>query len=367
MGRLPAALLALLLLPGAAAARDCEAPQPVCAAAASVFALSGFSPVGSAVRIGPGLLVTSRHVVADETEVVLFLPDRTPLAAEVVPGDFEDDLVLLRAVLPEGPSLQPAQTAPKPPLYAIGADLAAGRVRVFAPGPLHALPAEGLPRARLHHGAESRPGTSGGALLDAAGRLQGFLAAGGEGRNEAIPAERLAALQAASGPGAGARGAEIGQAVRACQEGLEALSGQRPLAREAAAALEADCRATLNRQFWDEAAQVLAIGGHRAEAVGLFADGLAADPEALNTRIGYAVALHLDGRWGEGLENLAWLLQRLPRDPQVLRLAVQAGAWGGDRDLAERAYALLAEHHPAQAEAARRFLDSDSPPPRLPQ
>lgn len=68
MGRLPAALLALLLLPGAAAARDCEAPQPVCAAAASVFALSGFSPVGSAVRIGPGLLVTSRHVVADETE-----------------------------------------------------------------------------------------------------------------------------------------------------------------------------------------------------------------------------------------------------------------------------------------------------------
>lgn len=360
--------LLLLLLPAwtAPAAADCGAPAPVCAARGAVFPVSGFSPIGSAVRIGPALLVTSRHVVADETEVTLFLPDRSPLRAEVLPSDYEDDLALLRADLPEGPALAPAEVPPQAPLYAVGADVAAGRVAVFAPGPLHAAPAPGHPRARLHHGAVSGPGTSGGALLDAEGRLQGFLAAGGEGRNEAIPAGRLAALQAASGAGAGARGAALGRAVRACQEGLERLAGQRPLPEPAAVALEADCRASGNRQYWDEAARTLALAGRRAAAVDLFADSLAEDPEALNTRIGYAVALHLDGRWAEGLENLAWLLQRLPRDPQVLRLAIQAGAWGGDRALAERAYALLAEHHPAQAEAARRFLESDSPPPRLP-
>ncbi|MGI9387417.1 MAG: hypothetical protein ACR2OX_08290, partial [Methyloligellaceae bacterium] len=50
----------------------CLAPQPVCGARASVFQIKSFNPYGSAVRIGFDLLVTSRHIVANETRVTVF-------------------------------------------------------------------------------------------------------------------------------------------------------------------------------------------------------------------------------------------------------------------------------------------------------
>ena len=79
--RLGAMVVALALLAwGQAPAQDsaqesgCAAPAPVCAARAAVFPLgSRFDPLASAVRIGPDLLVTSRHVMADETRAELRL------------------------------------------------------------------------------------------------------------------------------------------------------------------------------------------------------------------------------------------------------------------------------------------------------
>jgi hypothetical protein len=78
------------------------------------------------------------------------------------------------------------------------------------------------------------------------------------------------------------------------------------------------------------------------------------------------VSLHLARRYGEELPHLAWLLDVLPDDPQVLRLGIQAGKWGGDPALAQRALALLEQHHPAQAAAARGFLAAPGPPPAPP-
>ena len=179
----------------------CAAPAPVCAAQDSVFVISTpFDPLASATLMAPELLVTNRHVVADETRVEVTTADGGRLVGAVVASAFAGDLVLVRVPGLEGEPLARGE-AGEGLLYAIGVDDASGRVRVYAPGHRLAAPAEGKPLARLHHTARSQPGNSGGALVNENGWLVGIVAAGGDGRNDAIPASRLADLEAASGPG----------------------------------------------------------------------------------------------------------------------------------------------------------------------
>lgn len=358
-------LLALLLAPAARGqGDDCSAPPPVCAARGAVFAVSAFDPLGSAVRLGENRLVTARHVVADAATVTLFLSDGRPLEARVVPSDYPGDLVLLETDgLPPGPVLTPGAARLDSALYTLGADIGERRIRAYQPGRLAFAPPPDRPLARLHHDAYSQPGNSGGALVDAEGRLVGIVASGGEGRFEAIPAEAIPALAARSGPDKAAASAEIGAAVRICTTLLENLGAAGPrLEDQPAKAVATACRRSGNRQLTDLAAQTLGRAGRTAAAVTLFEAGLAEDPNAVNTRIGLAVTHHLARDFEAALPQLRWLVEHAGDDPQVLRLAIQAGAWGGDPALAERALARLKTADPRSAAAAERFLGN--PPPR---
>jgi len=364
-------LAGLLLVVAAPAARGqaeaCPQPQPVCETRAAVFAISAFDPIGSAVRLGETRLVTARHVVADEEVVRLFLPDGRPLEARVVPGDYPGDLVLLEAAgLPPGPVLTPEPLNAESALYTVGADVGQRSVRAYDPGHLTFAPAEGRPLARLHHGAYSQPGNSGGALVDEDGRLVGIVASGGEGRFEAIPAEAIAEVIERSGPEAAAASAEIGAAVRICTTLLDNLRDAGPqLEEQQAKAIETACRRSGNRQLTDLAGQTLGRAGRSTAAIALFEQGLAEDPNAVNTRIGLAITYHLARDFEAELPQLRWLMDNVGDDLQVLRLAIQAGAWGGDPELAERALARLKEVNPESAPAAERFLEN--PPPRPPK
>jgi len=367
-----AAVLLLALLPTAAGAQDdsCTQPEPVCDARAAVFAISGFDPVGSAVRLGETRLVTARHVVADMRTVRVFLADGSPLRATVVLTDYPGDLVLLEvAGLPPGPVLAPAPVAPDSTLYTVGADVGRQRIRVYDPGRLHFAPPPGKPLARLHHGAYSQPGNSGGALVDEKGALVGIVASGGEGRFEAIPATAIAELTERSGSAAVSdASAGIGAAVRICTTLLDNFrDAGRRLEDQQARAIEVSCTRSGNRQLSDLAGQTLGRAGRTQAAIALFEQGLAEDPNAVNTRIGLAVTYHLARDFEAALPHLAWLLDNAGDDLQVLRLAIQAGAWGGDMELAERALARLKEVNPQSAPAAEQFLMNPPPrPPKLP-
>ena len=183
-----------------AAEAGCAAPAPVCAARAAVFAVSAFDPMASAVRVAPDLLVTNRHVVADDPRAEVHLPDGGRLSAEVVPSSYPGDLALLRVEgLPSGPILPIVPLDPQARLHSVAAER--GRIRAYGEGRVILAPAPAKPLARLHHSAYSQPGNSGGALVDAAGRLVAIVTSGGEGRNEAIPAREIARLRAMSGAG----------------------------------------------------------------------------------------------------------------------------------------------------------------------
>ena len=326
---------------------QCAAPAPVCAAQDSVFAISTpFDPLASATLIAPELLVTNRHVVADETRVEVTTADGGRLVGAVVASAFAGDLVLVRVPGLEGEPLARG-VAGEGLLYAIGADDASGRVRVYAPGHRLAAPAEGKPLARLHHTARSQPGNSGGALVNENGWLVGIVAAGGEGRNDAIPASRLADLEAASGPGREAESAVLGRAYRDCIESIEAV---------ALDALADVCRATGNRQLIDLAGQRLGRAERYDASARLYRAALEIDPDSVNSIVGLVVTLHRAERWNDEAAVLRGLIERLPADFQFLRMSVQAGKFAGDAALVDRALALIGQHHADALDAANEFL-----------
>ena len=358
------------LLAGGAAAKAeedrCQAPEPVCAARGRVFRIASFDPVASAVLIGPGLLVTNRHVVADLPWADVFPPGGPVMRAQVVATDYPGDLVLLRAEgLNGGPALEMAPADAGAEVYAVGVDVGRERVRVYAPGRIILPPAEGKPLARLHHSAHSQPGNSGGALVDGAGRLVGIVTSGGEGRHEAIGATQLAVLRARSGPRYADASRALGVHYRKCIEALE-QARRGPAEAALGDAIAESCVASGNRQLFDLAGQF--FGGARRvdDSVAMFERALEQDPNAINSRLGLAVMLDFSRRYGAAVPHLAWLLGVVPADRRVLRLAVQVGKWGGNADLAQRALALLEKHHPDLAPRARDFLADDRPPPGPP-
>ena len=358
------------LLAGGAAAKAeedrCQAPEPVCAARGRVFRIASFDPVASAVLIGPGLLVTNRHVVADLPWADVFPPGGPVMRAQVVATDYPGDLVLLRAEgLNGGPALEMAPADAGAEVYAVGVDVGRERVRVYAPGRIILPPAKGKPLARLHHSAHSQPGNSGGALVDGAGRLVGIVTSGGEGRHEAIGATQLAVLRARSGPRYAAASRALGVHYRKCIEALE-QARRGPAEAALGDAIAESCVASGNRQLFDLAGQFFGRARRVDDSVAMFERALEQDPNAINSRLGLAVMLDFSRRYGAAVPHLAWLLGVVPADRRVLRLAVQVGKWGGNADLAQRALALLEKHHPDLAPRARDFLADDRPPPGPP-
>jgi len=344
---------------GALAQQTCAAPQPVCAARDSVFALSStFDPYASAVRIGPDLLVTNRHAVADAGTVQITLVDGNKVEGTVIPSSFEADLILIRAALPQG-SVSVRGREASGDLYVIGQDIGARRIRVFPKGNLLRAADPSKPLSRLHHTAYTQPGLSGGALVNAAGELVGIATSGGAGRFEAVPTARLAKLEELSGGAHVSRSVEIGRAYRDCIIDLEKAGRTRDaLASDAGVRIKKSCTETGNRQLFDLAGQLFGKARDFEAALDFFRRSLDTDPNAINARIGMVITLTFAQRPRDALDHVRWLIDVVPQSTQVQRFAVHVGKSAGDMALAEKGLALIAKHNPAQLEAAKRFLEA---------
>lgn len=363
-----AALWICLALPWSpAGATDCEQPDPVCAVRQAVFAISSFDPLASAVRIGPKTLVTSRHAVANESGVTVFLANGGRLQGKVIPTDYPGDIVLLTVEgLPSGAAVEIAsEFSPEigEHVYSIGVDVAKQAVRAFPVGSVLLPPADNHPLARLHHTAYSQPGNSGGALVSADGQFVGIIASGGEGRYEAVPAAALNDLKDRSGPAFGGASDILGAAVRDCTLFLEERRGNRtPLTEEEAGRIGTACMGTRNRQYFDLAAELFGASGMLRRSIAASEASIAQDPNSLNARLTAVVTYHLAGWYEEEIPHLRFLMEHIPDDPLVIRYGIQAGIWGGDIALAEAALERLKLSNPNMVPAAEKFFEA--PPPR---
>ncbi len=345
---------------------DCPHPAPVCRVRQAVFPVSGFDPLASATRIGPALLVTNRHVVADRGTAVIHTPDG-PKEAQVVASAYTGDLALLevRGLPPGGFVPDFGGDVPEDgDFYAVGIDIARKEGRVFEPGGLIARPAEGAPLGRVHIRARMQPGVSGGALVDGAGRLTGIAIGGGNGRFEAAPMESVQALLTLrADPKAGEVTRRLGAAFAACAAGIDVFRGRAADDAERRG-LEETCAAAGNHGQLLEAGRLLARAGDFTSAIALHGQAAGQVPNSINARLSLLVSLQLGGRFEEMTDHARRLMGMAPEDPQALRFAIQSGVWGGAPELAEAAYRALKMVDPRQAEAARRFIDAAPPAPK---
>ena len=348
------------------AVADCPHPAPVCRVRQAVFPVSGFNPAASATRIGPALLVTNRHVVADRPDAIVHTPGG-PRQARVVPSAYAGDLVLLevRGLPADGfvPDLRGEVTG-EGPFYAVGVDIARREVRVFDPGGLISGPAEGAAFGRLHIRSRMQLGVSGGALVDESGKLAGIAVGGGENRFEALPPVAVRSLLALrSDADAAGTTRRLGTALADCAAAMDAFQGR--------AANEADreelagtCAEAGNHGQLLEAGRLLARAGDFDGAIALHGLAVGQVPNSINARISLLVSLQLGGRFEEMTGHARRVMRMAPEDPQALRFAIQSGVWGNAPQLAEEAYRALLKADPRQAEAARRFIDAAPPAPK---
>lgn len=356
-------LVAILAAAGRAAAA-CDAAPPVCEARRYVLPLIVDAAVASGVYIGRGRLVTNRHVVAGRRTVAVRLPGGSR-DVRIVPTAYPGDLVLLTA---EGLDLGPppplaAAVATGSPLRVIAATQEAGSVTVYPAGRLLLPAAPEKPLARLQHDAPGALGSSGGYLADAAGALAGVVTTGAADLGEAIPASEIERLVALSGDNHQVAHERLSAAYAGCLEGLRHVPDRRGrLPQRLVTHVTRTCSATGNRQLVSRAGELLGRAGHLDEARELFGLALDGDPHSLEARQGLVVALHLAGLYAEAVPHIRWLMGVLPREAEILRLAIQGGKLSGEGALAEEAYDRLQQHHPALAVPMRRFLDSPLPP-----
>lgn len=347
-------------------AQACSAPDPVCAAAKNVVAISGFEPVGSAVMLGDGMLVTNRHMVADQQTVIVALPNGARAQADVIPTSYAGDLVLLKTndLDPDEPLLI-SRPILNGVLYVIGFDLGREAIRVYKPGRMIVDLAE-TPLARLHMDAPALPGNSGGAVVDALGNLVGIVASGGEGRNEAIPALEIERVKQSSGPAFKDASVLIGRAYRECVDTLNDVSALRgPLPDVLSTTLTESCLASNNRQLMDLAGQAFGQRRNIDGSLKLLEESYKQDPNAPNTIVSLAITYHLAQRWADEIPVLKHGLDILPDDPQLLRFALQAGIWGGAQELADFAMSRIEVVLPQIAPGARKFYNDPPPAPQV--
>jgi len=346
-------------LPASAGAQKiaCRAPQAVCSARASVFVISSFDPLASAVRIGPDILVTNRHITVDQDAVTVTLKNGTRIPGRVIATGYKGDLVLIKVRnLPAGPIMTLAKISENQKLYTVGADIFRRKIRVYPPGKILLKPSTTAPFARLYHTALSRPGNSGGALVDDKGRLVGIVTAGGEGRYEAFPTSAIEKLKSLSGDQYIRKFQQIGVALRACIDLQDAVPQRSRMSKEMAQKLSDTCRLSNNRQLMDNAAVMLGQSRYLKLSQHLLEKALLRDPQAINTRLSLITALTFSRRYKQALPHIRQLLAVIPQDASLQRYAIQAGKFGEDMALANQGLALVKKYNPAQAEAAARFL-----------
>ena len=339
---------------------DCSAPAPVCAWTSKIVGIKTPNMIASGVQISPDFIVTNRHVAEDHQQVLTRNHKAALRPAVPIPHDFAADLVVLR--LQDSEAVLPARvevaTISSQQLYVVGFDQGRNAARVYKPAEFAHYPdSASFPQARIHTDARALPGNSGGAVVDADGRLVGILASGDGKLSEVIPAEHINVLLSRSGPQHETAFFDQGKALRICADTLYFAAEiprnpPLPLIRK----ITDNCRKANNKQLYDQAGQLFGKWWMFVESEQFLLLSQTADPNSPNTLMSLAVTYHLDRRPEQGRPVLKRYLELDPANAQALRLGIQTAGLLKDRPFADEVLELMRQHNPAALPLAESFI-----------
>ena len=339
---------------------DCSAPAPVCAWTSKIVGIKTPNMIASGVQISPDFIVTNRHVAEDHREVLTRNHKVALRPATPIPHDFAADLVVLRLQDSEAalPAKVEAASMSSPQLYVVGFDQGRNAARVYTPAEFAHYPnSTAFPQARIHTDARALPGNSGGAVVDAEGRLVGILASGDGKLSEVIPAEHINVLLSRSGPQHETAFFDQGKALRICADTLYFAAEiprnpPLPLIRK----ISDNCMKARNKQLYDQAGQLFGKWWMFTESEQFLLLSQTADPNSPNTLMSLAVTYHLDRRPEKGRPVLRRYLELDPANAQALRLGIQTAGLLKDRAFADEVLELMRQHNPAALPLAESFI-----------
>lgn len=178
-------LVALLFAGCSTGAADPAPPPPslpdlVAQVEPSVVTVRVPSGLGSGVVYRGDLIVTNQHVVGDTRQVVLQFADGTSAPGQVLAADRISDLAVIRSARGGLPPLPVRTDLPRPGETALALGSPLGLENTVTAGIVSAVGRElpgrapGSPLGLVQTDAPISPGNSGGALVDAWGRLIGI-------------------------------------------------------------------------------------------------------------------------------------------------------------------------------------------------
>ncbi len=342
---------------------NCDAPQLVCGARGSLFKISSFMPSATAVRIGPDLMVANRLSVADESQVKITLDGGKTITGTVIPTSYDDDLILIRAALQEGPVMDRSDR-PGPSLYQLGLDWPSKSNFTQSQRELLSRSVEGKEYSKIYIRTGKRPTIAGGVLVNNDGALVGIITSDVEGRAQAIGFQRIEDLRKVSGSAHTIRSREIGTAYRQCHHLIAQgrLNRQQQQPQAFLDDLRINCKNTKNQYLMDQAVQFFVQSGRFSWSEEYFNSGLERDPNSINTRLGLVELLLMARRYNDALPHIQNLVKIIPEEAKLQSYAIQTGRFLKDQKLVEDTMVLIRKHNPQLLEAAQQFLASDPKP-----
>ena len=318
--------------------------------------------IASGTLINDNFIITNRHVVEDHSHVIVRLFNGEIKKAYSLPNNYPVDLTILtlnKSIDPKNINLKMNSTIPKK-LKVVGFDQGRKKSRIYKEGNvIHFPDLKKFSFSRIHTNAQSLPGNSGGAVIDENFNLIGFLASGDGNYNEVVPIQALKKVIEKTDLIVKEDFLKWGKNIRICADTLEfSYKFQKRPPDNLINKIENFCTLSRNKQLYDQVGQTFGRWGLFDKSIFFLKKSLKLDPYSPNTLLSIAISYHIKRNINSEKPIILKLLQLIPEDPQVLRLAVQVAGYLKDKKLAKEVLNLIKKYNPAAFPLANDYLNN---------
>ena len=321
------------------------------------------SPItASAVKLTDNFYVTNKHVVEDNYYVNLYDNKGSFLKAKVLQNDHPADLVILSINHENNQAIIPYKiTNDFNGLRSVAFGIGRQSIRIFPLGNLISLPSENYKQARIHSTIKNLPGISGGALINKKGQLVGILTSGSGNYNEAIPVNILNEVIELTTREKNSYD-ERYKNIRRCAQAIEIMYNNfNQFSQLDFVDVENNCNSANLKTFYDMLGQIYGNYGHFEKSLLFLKKSSKLDPNSPTSLISLAVAYQFNKDFQNQAKVLKRLINLIPQDVLVLRMAIKSSAFSNDIDFARKSLILIKKYNKRAFNQAYNFLKQSFP------
>ena len=340
---------------------NCNFKKEICFWKEKIVGIKTPMMIASGIILRDDFIITNRHVIEDHDFVLVKKNNGKIKKAFPLYHNIPADLVILTLNKQNKKYKDIIIETFKPDgeIRVIAFDQGRNNSRIYKSGKIISNFDLSHVKSRIHTTAKSFPGNSGGAVVDEKGNLIGVLASGDGKINEVIPIYLVNNIIKNIDIKHKENFIKIGYSIRKCADNLHTAHNIPKLPKENIVnGIINFCNKSNNKQLYDEAGQTFGRWGNYKESARFLEESIKMDPNSPNALLSLAITYHLDRRIKDELPIIKKLIELVPSNPQMLRLAVQVSGFLKDKKLANEVLNLIKLHNPNEFDLANKFLNN---------